>query len=63
MWNIILEIIPKWSVIFQAIMIFFVPFILIRMMSWANVKEDTISTRAKKAAGSIGGGFLTEKHL
>lgn len=47
-WNIILEIIPKWSVIFQAIMIFFVPFILIRMMSWANVKEDTISTRAKK---------------
>ncbi|MEK3968246.1 spore germination protein [Paenibacillus sp. FSL H7-0323] len=55
-WNIILEIIPKWSVIFQAIMIFFVPFILIRMMSWANVKEDTISTRAKKAAGSIGGG-------
>lgn len=56
MWGSILELIPKWSVIFQGFMIFFVPFILIRTTSWARAKEDTISTRAKKAAGSIGGG-------
>lgn len=48
MWGSILELIPKWSVIFQGFMIFFVPFILIRTTSWARAKEDTISTRAKK---------------
>lgn len=55
-WNEAIELIPSWSVVFQGIMIFCVPFILLRAISWAKVKEDRTTTRAKKATGSKGGG-------
>jgi spore germination protein len=55
-WNEVIELIPSWGVVFQGIMIFCVPFIILRSIGWAKAKEDQISTRAKKATGSKGGG-------
>lgn len=56
MWSKIIQLIPSWGVAFQAIMIFCVPFAIIRTTNWARAKEDKITTRAKKATGSKGGG-------
>lgn len=56
MWNEVIELIPSWGVVFQGIMIFCVPFFLLRTISWAKAKEDRITTRAEKATGSKGGG-------
>ncbi|MBJ3909446.1 spore germination protein, partial [Salmonella enterica subsp. enterica serovar Agona] len=52
----VIELIPSWGVIFQGIMIFCVPFFLLRTISWAKAKEDRKTTRAEKATGSKGGG-------
>ncbi|WP_445670984.1 spore germination protein [Paenibacillus sp. FSL P4-0184] len=56
MWNEAIDLIPSWGVVFQGIMIFCVPFFLLRTISWAKAKEDRITTRAEKATGSKGGG-------
>lgn len=56
MWGKITELIPSWSSIVQGIMIFSVPFAIIRTNNWARAKEDKVSTRAKKAAQGKGGG-------
>ena len=56
MWGKITELIPSWSSIVQGIMIFSVPFAIIRTNNWARAKEDKMSTRAKKAAQGKGGG-------
>lgn len=56
-WSKIAELIPSWSLIFQAFMIFGIPFTLLRTRNWARAKEDKMTTRAKKATGSKGGGI------
>lgn len=56
MWGQIKELIPSWGLIAQGIMIFSVPFAIIRTNNWARAKEDKVTTRAKKASGSKGGG-------
>lgn len=57
MWSMVSDFIPSWGLILQAIVIFGIPFILLRTRNWARAKEDKKTTRAKKAAGSKGGGI------
>lgn len=56
MWQKIMDLFPSWSVIFQGLLIFIIPFLMLHAKNWAEAKEDKVTTRAKKATGDRGGG-------